>query len=246
MGAKRRALQVLGPLAFLTSALTTAGARADTPQLTPYVDRGRMLGAGQGFLTMSASAGSTLDASMGGGIGITDRVSLEGSFGTLALSPRARYHSPQAGLWLGIVDTPPFELDATTHVTFGLVGEEFIKTFEPGAQAVFRMGHALRFDLGAYLPMTPNGRVGLRIPAALAAQLNNWIHASVSTGISFEDMHDAHRTASIPLGITLGCSVPLARGGYLVVAPSLAWSGIPARSGPLPTTLGASVTFVSP
>jgi hypothetical protein len=216
-----------------------------------------MYGPGQAGLTLGVSGtigpipGSRADLSLGVGVGITDRVTFDASLGTLSLAPSVRYAHPEVGVWFGLVDRPALEVDATTHLTFGFGDERTPHEVEPGAVVILRMGDRARIDAGAYVPvsMEREAAAGLRAPLALAVQIHPYLHVALSSGVTIPRLADGRVT--VPLGLTLGCTLPLPGGGYIVVAPSLSWPRLvrPAGdgiSGPGPMVIGASVSIITP
>jgi hypothetical protein len=226
--------------------------------ISPYVERGLLLGPGQAFTTFGLSgstlpiAGSSVDASISAGFGLTKHLSIDGSFGTLSLSPAARYHSPSVGILWGLVDTESLEVDATTHVTFGVAGESTVTSVEPGVAGVLRLGNTLRLDAATYLPVATEAlHVGVRIPLDVSFGLGENVHAVVSTGAELTDMFDLRVPVTIPLGFSLGMTAPMGSGGYAVISPSVSFpsiaeiGGVPIV-GPRPVVFGAAVSFVTP
>ena len=230
------------------------GERRILPPATPYVARGWLYGPGQGGIFWNVTArsvpigGSVAETSLGVGLGITDRLSLDGSLGTIVLAPHVRSSGPQVGAWLGIVDTPPLEIDATAHVTFGAAGESTLAKYEPGAVAVIRPG-PVRLDVSAYVPVTVDGGVGLRAPVMLAVQLGPYLHTAVTSGVTLSRIGDG--SAALPFTLALGCSVPLGARGYAAVVPSVAWPTLVGRQGSDPggpgvIEVGATVAIITP
>jgi hypothetical protein len=230
----------------------------EEPQVTPYANRGMMYGPAQGGFGLTVKGntapihGSLGDASLNMAVGITPWLTLEGSLGTLSFERVVRYHDPRLGLWIGLVDTVPVEVDLTASTTFGTGLEHPLRAFEPGAVGVFRLGGAVRLDAAAYVPITSTEDshvVGLHAPVQLAVQLTHDVHLAVSTGIDVGDF--ASGLVTVPLGVTVGYTMPLGSGGYVMLSPSLAWprflefrsTGV---TGPGPLTIGFSVGIVTP
>jgi hypothetical protein len=142
----------------------------------PYVNRGMLYGPAQAGLSFTFRGntapvdGISGDASLNAAVGLTSRLTLDGSLGTLSLEKTVRYRDPKLGLWFGLVDTTPVELDLTAGVTFGVPRDESVlHVFEPGAVAIFRLGSDARIDAAVYLPVRfeEGGKVaGIRAPAA--------------------------------------------------------------------------------
>lgn len=242
---------------FAAGALPARQAHAAAPPITPYVDRGMLYGPLQAGISFALEAntapieGSYADTSIDVALGLTRYLTVDGSLGTISLSPDGRYRGPRAGLWLGLLDTPPLELDVTAHLAFGVGDESALHQIDPGAVAVFRIADEVRVDAGAYLPVSLDGASGpgLRAPAALAVQLNPYIHASVSSGLTIPSLREGQ--VIVPLGLSLGATLPLGAGGYAVLSPSLTWPSFaaprePGASGPGPTVVGASLSIVTP
>jgi hypothetical protein len=259
----RRTVALVACLA--AGALPAREARAEVatprqePPVTPYVNRGILYGPAQGGITLGLGAdtapldGSIADASLDVALGLTRYLTVDASLGTLSLSPRsprsleARYHSPEAGLWLGLVDTPPLEIDAAAHVTFGVGDESILHQIEPGGVAVLRIADEVRIDAGVYLPASPDGKapfgIGLRVPVSVAAQVNPYLHAAVSSGVTVPSLREGRLI--VPFGVSLGVTLPLGAGGYAVISPSLSWPSF-SQGAPGPTVLGASLSIVTP
>ena len=231
-------------------ALPALEARA-AASVTPYVERGNLYDPAQAGISLGLGAntapiaGSRADTNLDLAIGATHYLTFDGSLGTISLSPDPHYHGPQVGLWLGVVDTKPLELDATAHVTFGVGGEGTFHQIEPGAVAVFRLAGEVRVDAGAYLPVALDGTggPGLRVPASVAVQLSPYIHAAVSSGVTLPSLREG--PVIVPLGVSLGATLPIGGGGYAVLSPSVSWPSF-GQELPGPTVLGASLSIVTP
>lgn len=201
------------------------------PSFTLYVDRGYGLPAPQafGFLSVGASrardsVNTTLDLTLGGAVGLTERLAAEISIGTVDLNPRFRYHSPQLGLFYTAVDTPPFELNFIGRLTFDAETDHILEKGEPGFYAIARVPHYLRFDVGGYVPMSPGDQgvtFGLRVPLAVSFQLAEHYHAILHSGVNVDDLRALNPTVTIPAGITIGYSEKLPSGWSAGIAPSL-------------------------
>jgi hypothetical protein len=223
----------------------------DTP-VTPYVQRGLLYGPGQAGLSvegraeLAAGHEGAVAASLGVAFGLSSRLSFEGSLGSFSLLPEVRYRRPAAALWLGLVDTPSLEVDALARVTFAPGEGKVIHDIEAGAVAVFRPGAALRIDAGFSLPTTlgTEGVVGLRAPIQFAVQINPYLHVTLGSGVTVAAL--ARTQAVFPLGLTVGCTVPLEGGGYAMVAPSLTFPSFAGGSGVGPLVLGVALTLVTP
>jgi hypothetical protein len=227
---------------------------AQEPPITPYVRRGMLYGAGQAGLSVEGRAEhvaghpSAVVASLGIAFGLTSRLSLEGSLGSLTLAPQLRYRRPAAALWVGLVDTPLLEVDAALRLTFGPGEGRFLQELEQSVVAVIRPGDALRIDAGVSLPtaLAADGAIGLRAPVQVAVQINPYLHAAIASGLTVSAL--GRTPAAVPLGLTLGCTVPLEGGGYAMVAPSLTWphfaSGEAAGLGTF--VLGVAIALVTP
>jgi hypothetical protein len=236
-------------------AVVVAGASVSRPahaaEITPYVDRGLMLGGGQLYMVLSLGANvlgpasSLVDATVTVGLGITPRINLDSTLGTISFGGIG-VHSPQVGVWAGLVDTTPFELDATTHATFVTGDPRQPAILEPGLQSILRIAHVARVDLGVYVPITVCGPAptGLRVPLAGGFQLGSprW-NLTLSSGVSMTDARDLS-TLSVPLGISVAYSQKLDGGGAFAISPSLTW---PAMIGaPAAKVIGLTVALVSP
>jgi hypothetical protein len=206
--------------------------RPAVPRYRPFVDRGMSLPAPYAFvapgLTVTTRAGkpTLLEANLGAGLGLTPSFWIDGSVGTLRLAPELAFHSAQIGPNLLLVDTPPFELDATAHVTFVADDGRPVEQIEPGAYAVLHLAHALRVDAGLYLDVNPGPTTtaGLRFPVGFSFQIAEHVHAVLSTGVTVASFADAPRTTAIPAGVTLGWSGYLGHGpDSVMVMPSIAF-----------------------
>jgi hypothetical protein len=220
-----------------------------------------LYGAGQAGFSLRLRAatdtvdGMAADATLGAAVGLTDHLTFETSLGTMALSPRIRYRSPDVGLWYGLVDTPPFELDATTHLAFAVGGRNVLSQVEPGFVAILRAEGAVRVDVGAYVPVPLDGvrAVGFRMPMTVAAQVTPELHFTVGSGLTFENVGVGADRTSVPLELSLGWTVPLGEGGYMMLTPSVSWprflsvqTGDQAPTGPGPMILALSIGVVTP
>jgi hypothetical protein len=261
-GPEQTETQAAAPAPAATPAQTAAPAppaliAPHVPLLTPYADRGMLYGPGQAGLSLGVLGsnrpmqGSRASMSLGIGVGLTDRITLDGSLGTLSFAPGLRYSHPQVGIWFGLVDRPALEIDATAHVVFGLGNEKVLHAVEPGALAILRLGDRVRIDTGAYVPvsMEDGGPTGLRVPINLAIQLGRYLHVAVSSGVTLTRVADGRPT--IPLGVTIGGSIPLPGGGYVVLAPSLSWPSLvhpryEGGPGVGPMVAGATISVVTP
>lgn len=252
-----RAICLVSVLAVSAPGVARAAVGSEpSPKVTPYVDRGLMLGKAQAYAVFGVSGStapideSTVDTSLRLGVGITDRFSVDGSLGTLSLAPSARLRSPNVGAWYGLVDRPSFELDATARVTFGVGEGRIVSLVEPGAAAIFRAGHAVRIDTGAFLPIAPGTGVGVRVPLRFSVQLGRYVHASVSSGVAVDDVGHAASSTSVPLAISLGVSGVFAGGGGIGVSPSVSWPLLVdtsrVRGEPIATVVGATLSIATP
>jgi hypothetical protein len=179
---------------------------------TPYVDRGNAVPApyayGQPGVTATLRAGTptVLEGSVGFGVGLTSRLWADGSLGTLKMMPTWGFHSLQIGPNALLVDTPAFELDVTTHVSFAADDGRPVEQIEPGIFAVAHAAHALRLDTGLFVDVNPGPATttGLRVPVALAFQITPHVYAIVNSGVTVGSFADTAGTTAIPLGLTLG------------------------------------------
>src|SRR5262249_59368052 len=98
-GFLRWALVVCGVFSARTAAAQTEEPRV-LPPVTPYVDRGWLYGPWQGGIFWNVTArsapigGSVAETSLGVGLGLTDRLSVDASLGTIAVAPAVRYSGP--------------------------------------------------------------------------------------------------------------------------------------------------------
>jgi hypothetical protein len=204
------------------------------PPYTPYVDRGQSVPAPFAYvepgLTVTTREGkpTALEGSISGGLGLTSHLWLDGTLGTLKLTPSLGYHSFQIGPNALLVDTPAFELDVTTHVTFGAEDGRPVEQIEPGVFSVVHVGHALRLDTGLFIDANPGPTTtfGMRVPVSVAFQLTTHAYASINTGVTVGDFADTACTTAIPLGLTLGWGDRVGRGPHPVgfgVLPSISF-----------------------
>ena len=240
---------------------STAEEEVEAPSVAPYVDRGLLYGPGQAAFTLRLRTspdtwdGAAADVTLGLAAGITPRLSFDTSLGTIAIGPRVFYNRPDVGLWYGLVDTPPFELDATTHLAIDVGGANVFSQVEPGAVAILRAEDDVRLDVGAYFPVPLDGvrGVGFRMPISLAAQIHPDVHVAVDSGLDYASLGDQAGRTSVPLGFSIGCTVPLGGGGYAVLTPSVSWprflsvqTGDLAPTGPGPLVMAVSLGVVTP
>jgi hypothetical protein len=263
MAMARRRLVFALSLAVPASLVSARAALAEPParepeSVTPYANRGMMYGPAQGGFGLTVKGntapinGNMGSASLNLAVGITPWLTLEGSLGTLSFDRVVRYHDPRLGLWIGLVDTDVVEVDLTASTAFGTGTERAVHAFEPGVVSVFRLGGDVRIDAAAYVPLMSADEgnvVGLHAPVQLALQLTHDVHLALSTGIDVADFTAG--VVTVPLGVTVGYTIPLGSGGYVMLSPSLAWprflefrsSGV---TGPGPLTIGFSVGIVTP
>jgi hypothetical protein len=225
---------------------------------TPYVDRGQSVPAPYAYaapgLTATLRPGkpTLLEASLAGGVGLTSHLWLDGTLGTIALTPRLSYHSLQIGPSALLVDTPAFELDVTTHVTIGAEDGRPVEQIEPGVFSVIHVGHALRLDTGFYVDANPGPTLtfGLRLPVSVAFQLGTHAYAVVNTGATVGNLEDTMGTTAIPVGLTLGWGDRIGRGAHppgVGVLPSISFPELikPGCADPFrPGYLAVGLTFV--
>jgi hypothetical protein len=199
---------------------------------TPYVDRDMSIGPGSLYWMLSfsgtraeAPARSSFGVNMGVGTGIVERLWAEAYLGTLALAPEARWSEPRVGLLYQIANTYPFEIDTAAYVTFDLWRGRVVERVDPGVILVFRSGHRVRLDTGAYIPLSFDKKIalGLNIPARLIVQLAPPVHVGMTTGASFPDLAYFGRSATVPLGLLAGYSAPLGGGATVTVMPAFSW-----------------------
>lgn len=216
-----------------------SAARADEPEkpesprhYTPYVDRGASVPAPYVYGTLGVSGTvrpeqrAQLELALGGGIGLSQRLWIDGSSGTLRLAPELVFHTAQIGLSALLVDEPALELSGTLHVNFASDDGRPVEQIEPGLYVVARAAHEARIDTGAFLAVNPGSSspLGLRIPLAVGFQLGTHVHAILSTGVTVGSFDDAGRTAAIPAGIAFGWSDYVGEGPQSVaVLPSLSF-----------------------
>jgi hypothetical protein len=218
------------------SALDARAAGADEPvapaRYTPYVDRGNAVPAPFAYVqpgitaTLRAAKPAVMEASLGFAAGLTSRVWVDGSLGTLAMTPGVGYHSFQIGPNAMLVDTPAFELAATTHVSFGAADGRLVEQIEPGLFWVARAAHKLRLDAGLFVDANPGptATFGLRVPVTFSFQLTTRVFAAVNTGMTVGSFADTRGTTAIPVGVAFGWGDRLALGARpigVAVLPSI-------------------------
>ncbi len=228
---------------------------------TPYVDRGNAVPAPFAYgqpgitVTLRGDKPTVVEGSLGFAVGITSRVWVDGSLGTLKVAPELHYHSVQVGPNAVLVDTPAFELDATLHVTFASDGGRPVEQIEPGVFAIARAAHRVRVDTGVFFDGNPGADTtfGLKVPVTVTLQLTAHTFASVSTGVTVGGFADAAGTTAIPAGVTLGWGDRFGRTehpvGVLVMPsilfPELVKPGAAETFRPAYVALGLSVVVVS-
>ncbi len=203
---------VLAAATLLGRATAAETPPAPPPAYTPYVDCGNAVPAPYAYAqpafaaTLRGGATAVLEGSLGFGLGLTSRVFVDGTLGTLQMAPALGYHSLQIGPDLLLVDTPTLELLATTHVSLGASDGRPVEQVEPGVQAVVRVPHQLRVDAGLYVDANPGPALtfGLRVPLSFAFQLSSHVYASVNTGVNVGSFADNAGTTAIPAGVSLG------------------------------------------
>lgn len=229
---------------------------AAPPRYTPFVDRGAALTAPWAYGTLGWAATAQrrtrteLEGNVGGGVGLTSRLWIDGSVGVLRIAPDTGYHSPVIGLGVLILDRPGVEIDAALHVGFASADRRPVELVEPGLFGVARVAHKLRFDGGVYVGIHPGGTelVGLRVPASVAFQITERIHAVIGSGVTVDDLRSA-ATAAIPLGLTLGFSDLVGERPWSlgvvpsITLPELVKPGTPERFRPDYVVVG--ITFVA-
>ncbi|MFT3773702.1 MAG: hypothetical protein QM820_50655 [Minicystis sp.] len=185
----------------------------------------------------------TVESSLGGGVGLTERLWIDGSAGSFKMAPKPSYHSPQVGLNVLILDTPAFELDATTHVTFLAEDGRTVEQVEPGFFSVLRIARKVRVDNGLYVDVNPGPTttVGLRAPVNIGFQITNRVNAVINTGVSINDLADTAGSTVVPMGLTLGWSTRI---GNKKDAPSFGL--VPSFSFPELLKPGAEETIWNP
>ena len=196
------------------------------PRYTPYVDRGISVPWPYAYGTLGTSSTmregqrTVVDGSLGAGVGLTKRIWVDGSPGTLQMTPEVGYHSPQIAVSAQLLDTPAFELGATTRVTFVSEDGRTVEQIEPGLFSVLRVAHKLRIDNALYVGINPGERttVGVRSPLNIGFQITARVHAVVNTGVKISDLGDVRCTTAIPMGLSLGWSTRVGPGAN---APSI-------------------------
>lgn len=234
-------------IALPTPAFPAESEPSAEPSFTPYVDRTIPIPPGYFLFTLNLNAArseppkarSTFGAGLGFGTGIVDGLTAEAAVGPIELAPDICFQDLRFGLLYDLVDTYPFELEPTVHVTVNPWGEHWLSRLEPGVVMALRAGHQIRVDTGIYLPISirKETAIGLSIPARAVVQLTRHIHAAVSSGASLPDLNGPWRSATIPLGVAAGYSAPLGGGVQITVTPSASWPNflMPARADPIHT-----------
>lgn len=206
-------------------------------------------------VTSTARGGeaTVLEGSFSAGAGLTSRIWIDASAGTLQFAPGVGYHSPQIGLNALLVDTPAFELDAAAHVTFASAGGEPVEQIEPGLFSVIHVAHKLRIDAGLYLDVNPGTKLtaGVRAPISAGVQIVQKVYAQLNSGVTVSDFLDSRNTTAVPLGLTLGWSDRLSSNGPSVgVLPSVSFPELyrplaEERFRPSHAVVGLTFVFVS-
>jgi hypothetical protein len=168
---------------------------------------------------------STFGAGLGFSTGIVDRLTAEATVGPLELLPDVRLRNLRVGLLYDLINTRPFELEPTVHVTLSPGGERLLSQIEPGLIMAFHGGRQTRFDTGVYLPISRGEEtaVGFTVPARAVVQVTRHVHAAMSTGAFLPDLTAVRRSAAVPLGFAAGYSVPLTDRVGITVTPSVSW-----------------------
>jgi hypothetical protein len=242
--------------AFLLGAalISTSAAAAEPPSFSLWVDRGFGLPAPMTFGILSFTAthnqSTAVEMSLSGAAGLTERLGASISIGSIQMAPSVRYHSPQLGLFYTFVDTPPLELDVLGNLTFDVEGTRIVEQAEPGALVIARVPHYLRFDIGAYVPVTPETTVvGLRAPLSMGFQLAEHFHTVLASGLTVADIRDIKGTGAIPAGVTIGYSTMLVSGAGVGVGTSLTFPEavrFGPRTKPSPVQVGLYLYVVPP
>lgn len=214
----------------------------------PFVDRGNAIPApyAMGTLTLGSNvhmgAPTQAEVGLGFAVGLTPRVWLDGSLGTLRWAPALVFHSATIGPNVLVVDTPAFELDAMVHLSGPSDDGRPVEQIEPAFYTVAHVDHALRVDTEVAFDVNPGPTTtyGFKVPTALSFQLTEHVYASINTGVTLGSFADARESAAIPAGISLGWSDYLTPTGPQVIAISPAilwpqllrpWAGEPFRPG---------------
>jgi hypothetical protein len=192
---------------------------APPARYTPYIERGNAVPAPYAYAapaftaTVRAGKPTVLEAGLGGGLGLTSHLWLDGSLGTLKMTPTLGYHSFQIGPNALLVDTPAFELDATFHVSFPADDGRPVEQLEPGLLSVVHLAQ-LRLDTGLYIDANPGPTTtfGLKVPVSVAFQLTSHVFGVVNTGVTVGSFDDTAGTTAIPVGLTLGWGDRIGRG----------------------------------
>lgn len=203
---------VVGAALALAAGASAGEGPAPPPRYTPFVDRSMYLPAPFAYATLGSTGtlrggdAAMVDGAVGGGVGLSSRVWIDGSVGTFQMAPRAGYHSPQIGLSALLLDTPAFELDVTTHVAFAAADGRPVEQIEPGFFAVVHVAHKLRLDGGVYLDVNPGPTpsLGGRAPLSLGFQITEKVHGQLNSGVTVGDFADPGGTTAVPLGLSLG------------------------------------------
>jgi hypothetical protein len=226
-------------VAAWTIAAVGSSARADEPEkpasprhYTPYVDRGAAVPAPYVYGTLGVGGivrpeqRPQVELTLGGGLGLSQRLWVDGYSGTLRVAPELLFHTAQIGLSALLFDDPALELSAMLHVNFASDDGRPVEQIEPGLYVVARAAHEARVDTGLFLDVNPGSAtpLGLRVPVAVGFQLSTHVHALLSTGVTVGSFDDAGRTTAIPAGVGFGWSDYLGEGPESVaLLPSLSF-----------------------
>jgi hypothetical protein len=218
-------------VASVRAAADEPPAPAPPARYTPYVERGNAVPAPYAYVqpgftaTLRAGEPTVLEAGLGYALGLTSRLWVDGSVGTLETTPTLGFHSLQIGPNALLVDTPAFELIASAHVSFLADDGRPVEQIEPGLLSVERVAH-LRFDTGLYFDANPGSTAtfGLKAPVSVAFQITPHVFAAVNTGLTVGSFADGAGTTAIPVGLTLGWGERFGRGEHpisVAVVPSI-------------------------
>ena len=222
----------------------------------PYIDRGNAIPAPYALGTLGlgtnvhVGAPTQAELSLGFAVGLTSRIWLDGSVGTLRVAPSLVFHSAQIGPNALLVDTPAFELDAMVHVSAPSDNGRPVEQIEPGLYTVIHLDNVLRVDTSLGVDVNPGPTVtsGFRVATALAFQVTEHVYAAVNTGVTLANFADPRETTAIPAGLTLGWSDYLTPKGpqAIAIVPAILfpqmvrpWANEPFRPG----ILSCGITF---
>jgi hypothetical protein len=167
--------------------------------------------------------------SVGAIYGITNDLNVDATVLPLTLGPDAAYGNPTLGATYRFVREHAVEVGAAVHVSIGTKSENNpINPLELGLPTFIRIGHVMRFETGAYVPISignkPRTSVGLRVPVNAVFQLTKHFHLGPTTGVAIADFKNAGTSTAIPLGLGGGIGTFVGHNGLVFdFLPFFSW-----------------------